>query len=134
MDERTVPPGLLRAHRAASDVWDRIVVHHGELRVVVSTKPLLAVVLGSGSSQPIPPDVEYALGILGPVRFSIDFLAIDEHHRSGMAQKEAIDGPPSVGEAEGGEPPCRISVLCPECGSVLDGGPHRPDCLTLGCE
>src|SRR5205814_10379666 len=31
-------------------------------------------------------------------------------------------------EEEGGEPACLADRLCPECGAVLDGGPHRPGC------
>jgi hypothetical protein len=29
---------------------------------------------------------------------------------------------------EGGEAACLAPRLCPECGAVLDGGPHRPGC------
>jgi len=32
-----------------------------------------------------------------------------------------------VSEA-GGEAACLAHVLCPECGVVLGGSPHRPDC------
>jgi hypothetical protein len=28
----------------------------------------------------------------------------------------------------GGEAACFASMLCPECGAVLDGGPHRNGC------
>jgi hypothetical protein len=39
-------------------------------------------------------------------------------------------------EPEGGEPACLAQALCPDCGAVLDGGPHRPRCAqqasTLG--
>jgi hypothetical protein len=29
---------------------------------------------------------------------------------------------------EGGEAACFANLLCPECGAVLDGGPHRDGC------
>jgi tellurite resistance-related uncharacterized protein len=28
----------------------------------------------------------------------------------------------------GGDPACWAGIVCPECGAVLDGGPHRPGC------
>jgi hypothetical protein len=28
----------------------------------------------------------------------------------------------------GGESACLAHLLCPECGAVLDGGPHREGC------
>ena len=31
-------------------------------------------------------------------------------------------------DATGGEAACWAHLLCPECGAVLDGGPHRPGC------
>jgi|tagenome__1003787_1003787.scaffolds.fasta_scaffold20389677_1 hypothetical protein len=30
----------------------------------------------------------------------------------------------------GGEAACFAQILCPECGAVLDGGPHRADCTS----
>ena len=39
------------------------------------------------------------------------------------------DGPDQGGEPdEGGEQACWAGLLCPECGVVLDGGPHRKGC------
>ena len=29
---------------------------------------------------------------------------------------------------QGGEPACLAHLVCPDCGVVLDGGPHRPGC------
>ena len=29
---------------------------------------------------------------------------------------------------QGGEPACFAQLLCPDCGVVLDGSPHRPGC------
>jgi hypothetical protein len=30
----------------------------------------------------------------------------------------------------GGEAACFAHLLCPDCGVVLDGGPHRPGCAS----
>jgi hypothetical protein len=35
---------------------------------------------------------------------------------------------PSAAPDSGGEPACFAQSLCPDCGVVLDGGPHRPGC------
>lgn len=32
------------------------------------------------------------------------------------------------GADDGGDPACWAGLLCPDCGVVLDGGPHRPPC------
>ena len=59
--------------------WGRIVVHTGQLRFIMSTEPPIDAVLGPGSSQAIPPQIEHEVQLLGPVRFTIDFLAVDRH-------------------------------------------------------
>ena len=38
-----------------------------------------------------------------------------------------VPAPAPAGEA-GGEAACLAHLLCPECGVVLDGSPHRPGC------
>jgi hypothetical protein len=44
---------------------------------------------------------------LGPVRFSIEFLAVDRHARSGMAPQPGADGRAQQQEPdEGGDPAC----------------------------
>lgn len=32
----------------------------------------------------------------------------------------------------GGEAACYAHLVCPDCGAVLDGGPHRPGCASAG--
>jgi len=117
--EQTVPQGLLRAHRLAPGTWGRIVVQIGTLRFIMFSEPRIEVVLQPGSSQAIPPTVEHEVQLLGPVRFTIDFLAVGREGTS-HADREDRD--------EGGDPACWAGLLCPECGAVLDGGAHRPDC------
>jgi len=37
---------------------------------------------------------------------------------------------PSAAPELGGEAACFARMLCPDCGAVLDGGPHRPGCAS----
>ena len=128
-DEHTVPTGLLRAHQLAGGTWGRIVVHDGQLQFVAATEPVVELVLRPGSTQAIPPEIEHMVQLLGPVRFSIEFLAVDRRARSGMAPQPGADGrAPQQELDEGGDPACWAGSLCPECGVVLDGGPHRQSC------
>jgi len=122
-DERTVPAGLLRSHRVAGGVWGRVVVRDGQLRFTTSTEPRLNVIVGPGEPQAIPPDVGHSMSPLGPVRFSVDFLAVDRH-----APGDLDLGVDEVSEGrnvdEGGDPACWAELLCPECGAVLESGVH----------
>jgi len=40
----------------------------------------------------------------------------------------------SRSDAEGGDPACWAGLLCPKCGIVLDGSPHRADCRAPGLD
>lgn len=113
-DETTVPAGLQRAHRLPSGTWGQIVVRRGALRFTARTEPVLEAVVEAGSPQAIPPELEHDVQPVGPVSFRIDFFAVVAATRPGSD--------------EGGEAACLLPVLCPDCGAVLDGGAHRPDC------
>lgn len=121
-DEHTMPAGLKRSHRIAVGTWGRIVVHEGHLRFAARTEPALNVIVGPGSTQAIPPDVEHDVQPLDQVCFSIDFLSIPEK-RAGCNDVTGEE-PPELG----GETACWAHLLCPECGTVLDGGPHLENC------
>lgn len=121
-DEHTMPAGLKRLHRIAVGAWGRIIVHEGNLRFVAQTEPVLNVIVGSGSTQTIPPGVEHNVKPLDHVCFSIDFLSIPEA-RTGH-DDVTVQEPPG----EGGETACWAHLICTECGTVLDGGPHVDDC------
>jgi hypothetical protein len=43
------------------------------------------------------------------------------------AQSVPAPAPPTDA---GGEAACFANLLCPACGAVLDGGPHRPGCAS----
>lgn len=126
LDDRTIPPGLRRSRRLAGGRWGRIVVHRGQLLFVASTEPRLDLVLGPGSTQAIPPDVEHHVRPLGPVSFSVELLAVDERRRGGAAPDVVPPDQPVADE--GGDPACWAGLLCPECGVVLEGGTHREGC------
>jgi tellurite methyltransferase len=126
-DEHTMPAGLRRAHRIATGTWGRIIVRLGQLRFVMQSDPALDVVLHSGSTQAIPPEVPHEVQPLGPVRFSIDFFSVKGHNPTKSPMDRGGGGTEHTRE-EGGEPACWAHLLCPDCGTVLDGGPHLLDC------
>jgi tellurite methyltransferase len=114
-NEDTLPKGLLRAHRLGSGTWGRIVVKEGRLLFYMAGEPALETELTKrGPAQAIPPEVEHEVRLAGPVRFSIDFLAVDRAE--------------PVASNEGGDPACWAGLVCAECGAVTAGGYHRPGC------
>lgn len=122
-DEHTLPAGLRRAHRLGPGTWGRIVLRAGRLRFTMTADaPWQVELAGPGATQAIPPETAHAVEPLGPVRFSIEFLAVDRD-----APATAGDARPPAAD-EGGDPPCFADAVCPECGTVLDGSPHRPGC------
>jgi tellurite resistance-related uncharacterized protein len=125
-DEHTMPASLKRSHRTAVSTWGRIVVHEGKLRFVARTEPELNVIVGPGSAQAIPPEVEHEVQPLGRVCFSIDFLSLPEARAGGNDVTLTAQEAPE----QGGETACWAHLLCPECGAVLDGGPHLDGCAS----
>lgn len=73
-DEVSMPAALRRSHRVAAGTWGHLWVVDGRVRFLARTNPVLAVVVGAGSSQPIPPEVEHEVDPLGHVRFFVEFL------------------------------------------------------------
>lgn len=71
-DERTVPAGLLAAHRVADGVWGRLVVREGSLRFGFDDEAEERPV-GAGASQVIPPGRFHHLVLDGAVRFVVEF-------------------------------------------------------------
>jgi tellurite methyltransferase len=127
-NEDTLPKGLRRAHRLASGTWGRIVVKEGRLFFgMAAGPPVEAELTPDTPGQAIPPDVEHEVRLAGPVRFSIDFLAVD---RAEPVQAPSL--PDTVGARapleEGGDPACWAGIVCPECGAVTAEGYHRPGC------
>ncbi len=71
-----MPRGLLHRHTTKSGVWARIEVLEGELlfRVlepVVSEERITPARVGV-----VPPEVPHEVGLVGPVRFYVEFLRV----------------------------------------------------------
>lgn len=73
-DEHTLPAALRSAHRVAARTWARLLVEHGSLRFLAATEPPLDVTVVPGAPQPIPPEVEHHVQLLGEVRCYVEFL------------------------------------------------------------
>jgi tellurite resistance-related uncharacterized protein len=130
-DEHTMPDGLRRSHHLARGVWGRICVRRGRLHFVAATVPALDAVIGAEATQAIPPEVEHEVRPLGPVAFSLDFLAVGGSERpadsiGGQGSDRAHVG--SRLEDEGGDAACWAHLLCPHCGAVVTDGYHFEGC------
>lgn len=75
-DEATMPAGLRRAHRVHTGTWACIRVLEGTLRISMQTEPPIERHIAAGGGQAIPPEVEHEVSLSGPVRFEVDFLAV----------------------------------------------------------
>jgi tellurite methyltransferase len=130
-DQGTMPTALRRAHRVATGTWGKIVVHEGRLRFTAATTPAIEIELGAGATQPIPPGVEHEVEPLGTVRFAVVFFAVE---RAGQPDERAASPrhEPREHVEEGGDPACWAGLVCPECGGIIDRGPHRAGCPAAG--
>jgi tellurite resistance-related uncharacterized protein len=127
-DEHTMPPGLRRAHRLGAGTWGMIRVHLGVLRFSMRSEPTISTELRPASPvQAIPPEMDHDVQPLERVRFSIDFFEVDRGGR-GAVGIERPDEQRAATDEQGGDPACWAALLCPECGVVLTGGPHREGC------
>lgn len=127
----TIPTALLRSHRVGTATWGLLRVHQGKLRFVMSGEPGIDIVLGIDSVQPIPPDVPHRVEPDGVVRFAVEFLTVDrsENPRRSPERECEVGGSsrPRASE-EGGDAACWARLVCFECGAIVEGGSHRPDC------
>jgi len=74
-DSASVPPGLLKGHTVADDVWGRIRVHAGSLRFVWEDDRSEAVAVGltAGDSLVIPPLTRHHVEPGDDARFVVEF-------------------------------------------------------------
>lgn len=72
--DATVPEGLLRRHRVAARRWGVLRVLAGEVRFWAATDPEVDRLLVAGDSQPIPPELDHRVVLVGPVQLQVDFL------------------------------------------------------------
>lgn len=123
-DETSLPAGLRRAHRLAPGTWGVLHVDSGALRFGETE-------ITAGRTRVIPPGVEHQVEPLGRVRCWVEFLTVDRAAaargapRSVTAERLLLV---DEDEDQGGDPACWAGLLCPECGAVMDGGPHRQGC------
>ena len=76
-DERSLPPGLQRAHEVGDRTWGVLRVLRGSVGFRLDTEPPLDIRLEEGASQPIPPGVAHRLTLSEPAEVAIDFLVCD---------------------------------------------------------
>jgi tellurite methyltransferase len=77
--EQTMPAGLRRRHRLAGGTWGQIRLVEGRLRFsMASDPPLVRDLGGNESTQAIPPEADHEIEPIGPVKFAIDFLVVEE--------------------------------------------------------
>jgi len=75
-DELTMPDDLRVTHRLKRGIWCRVVVQEGQLRVVARTNPVIDIVVGPDATQYIPPETDYSLRPIGPVRFAVELYSV----------------------------------------------------------
>ena len=127
-DEGSMPDGLRREHRLGPGTWGVLHVESGALR-------FSDMELAAGQIQVIPPGTVHEVEPLGHVRFWIEFLTVDRASAAGTGNsRPARSVAPRIYNGvvldadEGGDPACWAGLLCPECGAVMDGGPHQKGC------
>ena len=114
---QTMPAGLRRRHRLGRGTWGVVHVDKGVLRFDGEDLP-------TGATRAIPPDVEHQVEPVGGAEFWIEFLAVDRAAQAATAPPAQ----PQVAADQGGDPACWANLLCPECGAVMDGNPHKAGC------
>lgn len=72
-DNDTVPAGLLRAHRVASGIWGRLVVHTGTVGFVFEDEADDPKNVEAGNSLVIPPSRPHHVQLDGPATFVVEF-------------------------------------------------------------
>jgi hypothetical protein len=96
------------------------------------TEPELNVMVDSTTAQPIPPEVEHSVHLIGPVQFSIEFFSLSRDTPSAAEQDEVAHRRRPSSVEEGGESACLAHLLCPECGVVGGDGLHAKECRAEG--
>jgi tellurite resistance-related uncharacterized protein len=73
-DADTLPAALRRHHRVAERTWGRLRVLEGVVGFTLQTDPPLALRIEAGAAQAIPPAVDHAVEVVGPMVIVVDFL------------------------------------------------------------
>lgn len=121
-DAKTMPAGLRRRHRLGRGTWGVVHVRKGVLRFDGAE-------IATGATHAIPPDVEHEVEPVGDAEFWIEFLVVDRAAQSASAQSASGEASQAGDPADkGGDPACWAGLLCPACGAVMDGNPHKAGC------
>lgn len=72
-DNRSVPAGLLDAHRVADGVWGRLVVHTGEVVFIFDDEPDTPIRVRGGGHVDIPPARPHHLELDEHATFAVEF-------------------------------------------------------------
>lgn len=71
-DQTTVPQGLRRSHRLADDVWGRLVVRAGTVRLTFEDDQTARLVT-AGEAAVLPPGRPHHVEPVDAVRFAVEF-------------------------------------------------------------
>lgn len=74
--ETTVPKALLNQHDTKPGVWGRLMVVEGALDYILSGPPEVSQRVAAGGYAVIEPTVLHRVGLVGPVRFRVEFHSI----------------------------------------------------------
>lgn len=72
-DNETAPPGLLKAHQVAKNVWGRLVVQTGSVGFVFEDLPDDVITIAADDHVVIPPQREHHVVLGGPATFVVEF-------------------------------------------------------------
>jgi tellurite methyltransferase len=130
-DHESIPAAFLNSHRIGDRTWGVLRVRQGSLRFVLAGEPDIDILLGTDSAQPIPPGILHRVEPSESVCFAIDCFAVDR--KVTPVHAPAVEVPRDdlavfVASEQGGDPSCWAALVCFECGAILDGGSHRPEC------
>ncbi len=95
-DNNTIPAGLLQAHRIASGIWARLVVHTGAVVFVFDDEPHRPLPIEAGNGVVIPPSRPHHVELDGPATFAIEFHRLPGDsavglETSGLAARSHLD-------------------------------------------
>lgn len=71
--EATVPNALLNQHDTKPGVWGRLMVIDGALDYILTGPPEVSRRVDAGDFAVIEPTVLHRVGLVGPVRFRVEF-------------------------------------------------------------
>lgn len=75
--EHSIPDALTSPQRTPAHTWARLEVSQGAVRVVLDTATKVDRLVTPDDSFGVPPGVDFRVEAAGPVRFRIEYLALD---------------------------------------------------------